>query len=237
MLSAACRSRAGRFAVSLAVMTSPTPLPAIAHQRYSPIVDQNGIGSATGCAGAGLMGSAPFSASAAEAAPYDYDYAVALYSGATRRDTLAGYYPPSDTGSSLVAVAKELHARGAIGGYVTGTTVEALLEMLQSGPVMVGTVWLSYMDRPTALGFVRISGSVMGGHAYLCREYAPDGADPENAVLTFDNCWGTAWGPLGGRFKMRVRDMRSLCLRGAELVGATPPGSTPAATPNVLIGA
>lgn len=216
-------------------MTTPTTYPAVTHERFSPITDQGNVGSATGHAGAGLMGTHPLSSSVDEAAQYNYDYAVALYSGATRRDTLAGSYPPNDTGSSCIAVAKELYARSSIGGYLTGATVEALLEMLQTSPVMIGSVWLSYMDRPTAAGFVRVTGSVMGGHAYVCRAYEP-GATLDDGVLTCSNCWGSAWGPLGGEFKLRIRDLRTLIARGIEMVGVVPTGQTPEVTPNTLLG-
>lgn len=204
-------------------MTTPT-YSAVSWTRHGPILDQGSLGSGPAHAGAGMLGSEPFAHDADDAAPYNLAYVNQLYSDATRRDILSGTWPPTDTGTTNVAVCKVLVARGLLAGYQYSgatNTVEALLGGLQRCPVLVGTLWYSAMNRPDAAGFVRVSGTLEGGNQYLCREYVP-GTSLDLGVLTFDNCWGTGWG-LGGSFKMRVADMRLLLSRGGDVVAPIPP--------------
>lgn len=193
---------------------------AVAHPRYTRILDQGQLGSCTGNAGTGLLGTEPFCVSASTGAVFDEAYAVKLYSDATRRDDVPGHYPPMDTGSSGLAIAKVLKARGLIAGYRHAFSVTGLLSALQLGPVIIGTVWLSGMDEPDARGFVSISGSVQGGHEYLCREFEP-GATLDDGVLTLDNSWGSGWGD-NGRFRMHVRDMAYLLGQQGDVVAPIP---------------
>lgn len=197
------RSRA--FAVS----ADATAVKAVRHTRHAPILDQGQLGSCTGNAGIGALSCSPYTRTKRQAAKYNEAAAVELYSAATQRDDVPGAYPPMDTGSSGLAIAKVLYARGVISGYQHAFSIDAVLTALQRVPVLIGTVWLSGMDQPDERGFVSTTGTVQGGHEYLLREYQPSRVSPEDGVLTFDNSWGTGWG-LEGRFKMRVSQLRYL---------------------------
>lgn len=161
-------------------------------QRLSPILNQGNLGSCTGNAMAGWLGCAPHCATVADAARYDEALAVKLYSAATRIDAFTGIYPPEDSGSSGLAVAKAAKRAGLISGYSWAFTTRGLLHALQSGPVIVGTAFLEEMERPGQDGAVIVAGAMMGGHEYLVRGY-----DAERGHLICDNSWGSSWGIMG----------------------------------------
>ncbi|MGH3784259.1 MAG: hypothetical protein ACRDRO_27470 [Pseudonocardiaceae bacterium] len=66
-------------------------------------------------------------------------FAVMLYSDATRVDPYPGSYPPSDTGSSGLAICKILASRGTIRGYQGARSADGFLTLLQAGPVRLRT--------------------------------------------------------------------------------------------------
>ena len=81
---------------------------------------------------------------------------------------------------------------------------------LQTGPVIVGTVWTTPMFTPDPAGFVHPRGQVEGGHEYLVRG-CHLGATPDDQYLICDNSWGEGWNPaFGGGFKIRLRDWETL---------------------------
>jgi hypothetical protein len=182
-------------------------------QRRTPILDQGQLGSCTGNAGTGTLGtdSAGRTAStsvtispAGAAASHglftagqhllDEQFAVGLYSLATALDGIAGTYPPDDTGSSGLGVAKALKAIGLAAGYTHGFSIAALNSALQSGPVLIGIPWLNSMFNPAAGGRIPVdqSSGVAGGHELeLCRYDAGTGE------YWIANSWGTSWGQQG----------------------------------------
>lgn len=199
------RSLAYAIERDLAALFRATPPPTpVEWKRHSPILDQGSTGSCTGNAMAGWLGTEPNSANATAAARWDEAAAVALYSLATRLDHFPGNYPPDDTGSSGLAVAKAAQRDGLIGGYGWARTTLGLLHALARGPVIVGTVWLSGMDDPDANGYVTTEGDVRGGHEYLIRGWD---VDPHTGrpYLTADNSWSDQWG-ISGSFRIWLHD-------------------------------
>jgi hypothetical protein len=71
-------------------------------ERKIPILDQGDLGSCTGNATVGVLGTEPYFSllSADQQASLSEDLAVAIYSGGTQRDTFPGVYPPEDTSTS-----------------------------------------------------------------------------------------------------------------------------------------
>ena len=180
-------------------------LKSVQHERVIPVLDQGSLGMCTGAASTGAVGTAPlFTALPADHPTLDIDYARGVYSDATRVDPFPGEYPPDDTGSDGLSVAKVLKNRGLISGYLHATSLSAMQAALQDTPVIVGTYWYSGMDEPDAKGFVSVTGSVRGGH-----EYEVVGIDVDAEVFTCVNSWGTSFG-LGGYFKVRFADMDRL---------------------------
>jgi hypothetical protein len=85
------------------------------------ILDQGKLGSCTGNAGTGAVGTQPFYHQvgknvlpAVDDASAGEQFAVKLYSDATKADAIPDSYPPDDTGSSGLAICKVLNARGTI---------------------------------------------------------------------------------------------------------------------------
>jgi hypothetical protein len=205
-------------------------LSSIDHERYIPILDQGQIGSCTGNAGTGCMGSEPFwemgqtYLSPTDATADETD-AVDLYSDATKSDPYEGEYPPTDTGSDGLSVAKVLLARGDISGYEHTFTFEAFLTALAAQPVIVGTEWREDQFTPDSDGRLHITGAVAGGHEYLMRKL-----DVENRRVWMDQSWGSEWG-VDGRAYFTYDDFEELLIGAQGDCTVFTPISVPAPTP------
>lgn len=175
--------------------------------HHAPILDQGNLGSCTGNAMAQLLNTDPFAASrtAVKAGYLTEDDAVTLYHDATVLDGYPGTYPPDDTGSSGLGVAKAAKKERFIKSYNHAFGLAHFLTALQLQPVIVGTDWTNGMFKPNKKGFVRPTGSVAGGHEYLAL-----GVDYAAKAITFLNSWSSGWGPLGGRFLMTFTDFDKL---------------------------
>jgi hypothetical protein len=190
-------------------------------ERVLAILDQGQLGSCTGNAGAGALGTQPFYDAvgnnvlpAAGDAQAGEDFAVQLYSDATELDPYPGSYPPDDTGSSGLAICKVLKARGVIKGYRWARSPYGLLRLLQAGPVLQGMPWHEAFFTPDADGFIDAdptwpSSNLAGGHEIEAIGVELDDSDAFNSAIVYANSWGTGWG-LEGRFKMRLRTYEQL---------------------------
>lgn len=156
------------------------------HQRNVPIFDQGDLGSCTGNAAVGCISTTPYTAHGDEA------MAVAVYSEATHLDNIGGVYPPTDTGSSGLAVMKALKKRGLIKSYTHTFSLSSTLKALVLRPGITGITWLSGCDNPDSTGLVHYSGYVRGGH-----EIELIGLDAEKQLVWFANSWGASWGKAG----------------------------------------
>jgi hypothetical protein len=99
----------------------------------------------------------------------DEDYAVQLYSDATKIDPYSGTYPPTDTGSDGLTIAKVLVSRKLITKYEHIFSLDAAKAAITRGPFITGVNWYDGMFYPDSRGIVKISGSVAGGHEFLVR--------------------------------------------------------------------
>ena len=206
-------------------------LKTVLHERKIPVLDQGNLGSCTGNAATGALGTAPlFDALPTDHPVLDETFAVKVYSIATGLDDYPGSYPPDDTGSDGLSVAKAVKQLGLISGFLHATTLPAMQNAIQDAPVIAGTVWTDAMFNPDSNGFVHPTGSVAGGH-----EYEVIGADMEGKFFTCVNSWGTSWG-LNGLFKISFADMANLlsqqgdCTQFVPLTVA-PPTPTPVPVP------
>jgi hypothetical protein len=192
------------------------PLRSQQWERVLAVLDQGHLGSCTGNAGTGALGTQPFygavghtvlpppgDAAAAE------EFAVRLYADATVVDGYPGTYPPDDTGSSGLAICKVLKSRGTINGYRFAQSAYGFLRLLQNGPVLQGMPWYNAFFTPDPQGFIDSdsnwpSSGVAGGHEVEAVGVELDTSNAFNSVITYVNSWGTGWGD-SGRFKMRLR--------------------------------
>lgn len=213
---------------------SGPPITAIEWPRQIPILDQGQVGSCTGNATVGALGTDPDHASLAAllaaGLTLDEAEAVLIYSDAERLDGGKGY-PPEDNGSSGLSVAKVAKTLGYIAGYLHCTSIAACFTAIKTGPFIVGTNWLTGMDTPDKTGLVHASGTVRGGHEYLCRGY-----DPTTDRWKFDNSWGESFGA-GGSFFYTTADFTKLLAAQGDatvlLPLTTPPAPTPSPSPDV----
>lgn len=211
--------------------------------RRIPVLDQGQTGSCTGNAGTGLLGTdsaarqgqtvVTITAAAAAAShgrftagvhALDETFARSLYSLATVLDAVPGQYPPTDTGSSGLGVAKALKALGLASGYGHAFSLAALTSALQSGPVMIGIPWLNSMFEPAADGRIVVdrSSGVAGGHEIELNRY--DGA----GHYWITNSWGTSWGT-GGSGYLTSTDLAWLLSQQGDVT--VPAWITPAPAP------
>ncbi len=197
--------------------TTGIAINSIRWQRQIPIFDQGRLGSCTGNAGLGCLGTAPFypTVQSETIYPFTEPGAVKVYSAATKIDGAAGEYPPTDTGSDGLSVAKVLQKAGLIAGYQHTFTLDDALKALQVVPLIVGTVFLSNMENPNSDGLVSTTGSVLGGHEYIADEY-----DQQRGWIGFQNSWGPSWG-LNGRFYMQAEDFGGLLKKRGDVVAFT----------------
>jgi hypothetical protein len=180
--------------------------------------DQGEIGSCTGNAMGALLMTGPFAETTRKIAERDITEAecIELYKLATTLDRIPGEFPPEDTGSSGLAVAKAAKKMGLISAYHHAFTMRAALKALQSGPVITGFGWYDSFDEPDADGFVYVKpGSVVrGGHEVMVHkliiEHLRNGdIDEEISYIELRNSWGLGFG-INGDFKMSLKTWRYL---------------------------
>lgn len=218
-------------------------LVSVRHERFIPVLNQGSLGSCTGNAAEGAIGSgdlypalpANLPARPTGDADVDENQAVALYSAATSLDSYAGEYPPDDTGSDGLSVAKAALAAGLISGYTHATSLDAALTALAQRPVIAGINWYSSFDEPDRSGRIAIKRGayVRGGH-----EICLDELDVERRLIGFTNSWGSSWG-LEGRAFISWDDFERLLSEDGDVTAFVPlsePAPQPTPTPDEPTG-
>jgi Papain family cysteine protease len=189
--------------------------------RVLPILDQGKLGSCTGNAGTGALGTEPFyTTTGVNVLPPTTDelacegFAVKLYEDATVVDGYPGEYPPDDTGSSGLAICKVLRTRNTISGYRFARSAHGFLQLLQRGPVLQGMPWYDAFFTPDSSAFIDSdpswqSSRLAGGHEVEAVGVDIDSKDVFDSVITYANSWSTGWGD-AGYFRMRLRTYEQL---------------------------
>jgi hypothetical protein len=184
--------------------------------RHIPILDQSdlhaqgihvegdpdALGSCTGNTGVDLLGTDPFFNTVGSQLALQLrdsrnaeHYAIDLYAQASKLDGVDGDWPPVDGGSTGLAIAKALVARGLFDTYLHPFGLTPLLTALQSQPVMVGMNWYESMFEPRANGTMEVRGEIAGGHEILF-----DAVYMEQRMIRFPNHWTAEWGDAGYGF-------------------------------------
>lgn len=174
----------------------------VLHHRYGDVFDQGDLGSCTGNACAGAINTVPIRDKAIETHSLKEVDAVDLYELATTLDDVPGQYPPDDTGSSGLAVAKAAQQKGYITDYQHAFSVDAALAALQIGPIIIGIAWYEGYDSPDATGLVQKTGQIRGGHEIEVKGFQL-ASDLIDSLLIAENSWGLSYG-LSGIFNFTV---------------------------------
>lgn len=186
--------------------------------RHIGILDQGDTGSCTGNAKTGQLGSDPFFPVLPAGHPaLDETFARdTMYHWATVLDGYPGTWKPDDTGSDGTAVSQGSKQLGFESGYTHATTVQAMADALQHGPVIIGINWYEGFDNPDSSGLVKISGSVRGGHEIVVR-----GVKITERRFRPDNSWSAAWGDQGS-FEFSWDDMDRLLSEQGDCTVSVP---------------
>jgi hypothetical protein len=100
---------------------------------------------------------------------------------------------PPQEGSSVLAGAKTVTEQGHLIEYRWAFGLNDLLDTLsQFGPAVLGINWYSGMMNPDNAGWIRPTGSIVGGHAILAV-----GINVEHKAVMLHNSWGPEWGLAG----------------------------------------
>jgi len=187
-------------------------LKTVTHRHYGPALDQGSIGSCTGNAAADALNTVPLRRGRRLLTEVD---AQDLYHQATILDGFPGTWPPTDTGSSGLAVAKASVKAGWVGSYTHAFGLDQALAALVLAPVIVGTNWHQDMFTPDPAGYLHPTGAVAGGH-----EYALVGLDVKRKRVTMLNSWGPSWGR-NGRAYLTFTDLGQLLADQGDVVALT----------------
>lgn len=172
-------------------------------------LDQGNVGACVGYTGANWMQNSPTRTTV------DNLTGLRLYHECKKIDGI-----PTVEGTYARALLSVLKDQGRVKRYLWAQQPGDLKSWILSvGPVLVGTTWRQGMFNPDANGFVRPTGSVVGGHEYLVRGYS----NPRDAYRC-RNSWGRGWGigggnqwaGNGGEFWIKRDDLELLIWGGGE---------------------
>jgi len=169
---------------------------------HGAVLDQGEVGSCTGNAAVEVLMTGPYYDHLQHV--YTEDDALKVYERATQIDRIPGRYPPTDTGSSGLAVMKACREFAWITAYHHCFSLDAALRALMLGPVITGVVWYESMFKPDSDGTVHIAGSIAGGH-----EFTVLGYDSKREAVRCLNHWTPQWGD-GGYFWLKAADWNTL---------------------------
>lgn len=222
-------SRSARYPFRPATVRDLT---SVLWHRDIAVLDQGNLGSCTGNALVGAVGTDPiYPTLPSNHVALDEALAVKVYSLATSLDSYPGQYPPNDTGSDGLDACKAAVQLGLISGYTHATDVTSMQQALMQQPVIIGINWYSSFDNPSSNGTVSISSNayVRGGH-----EVEVLGMDPGTGMFLAENSWGPDWG-FNGTFQFSFDTMTRLLAEGGDCTVPqalnNPPTPTPTPTP------
>lgn len=123
---------------------------------------------------------------------------------------------PTYYGTSVRAGCKVLQAKGLVGSYLWGTSLDDVLDaVLAKGPVVMGTDWWTGFFTPDVSGLVKPTGVVEGGHAWMIY-----GANRTTGMVSCRNSWGAGWGR-NGTFRVSFDTLSQLIAAYGEAMLAT----------------
>jgi hypothetical protein len=161
----------------------------------APILNQGSIGGCVGWTGADILNTDMFKPvrDKFNKGQYFTDAdGLRFYELATRCDSIPGNYPPDDTGSSGLGLAKALTKLGLIDKYEHGFGMDHLFSGIMTQPIAMGTLWTNDMFNPDSEGIVHVGqltdSNIAGGHEWMLR-----GIDMERELGLARNHWAANW--------------------------------------------
>lgn len=190
----------------------------VTHERFVPIFNQGDLGSCVPNAGEGCLGTGKFYATVKDRLDFSQPEIQGYYRKMTRADTFAGAWEPDDTGTDGLACATVFKTDKLISGYQHAFSLNAMLDALQAGPVIIGINWYDSMFYPDSNGFVKVaSGSgLAGGH-----EIVVDRFNADEGYVDWPNSWDYDWG-IEGRGKMTLATLGRLLSENGDVTIFTP---------------
>lgn len=178
---------------------APTPYKAWA---TSTVFDQGSASSCTTQACIGMLRTSPNTRQFTDWSKYNDDAERdALYQASKDYDPWPG---SNYDGTSTDAPFKLLRERGTISAWKWLFGEAEVREWVTwYGPCVVGTEWLNNMFEPLN-GWLNVSGSVAGGHAWRIVQYSAT-----RSAYRMVNSWGKSWGQ-SGRAWIHQGDLDSL---------------------------
>lgn len=174
-------------------------LPEYKYWKPGRILDQGQEGACVGFAWAGWRNCTPVR----ERQQFDDSYGQSVYHRATDMDEWPGNWQ-NYSGTSNQAGAKVMVADGALQTYGWAYNYDDIVAWLKTfGPVVLTMPWHQGMYQTDKKGFIRPTGSVVGGHAMVCYGVNKYGH------LRVQNSWGTDFGQ-GGRAWITKEDWLTL---------------------------
>lgn len=175
-----------------------------------PILDQGNTSSCVGHAGTRYLTSHPVVNPFID--PFE------LYREAQKVDEWPGEEPAYE-GTSVRALFRVLKARGLVSGYRWAFDCETVVShLLTTGPVVMGTDWTYDMMDGDRWGYIRPTGRMAGGHAYLLIGASRIKKDPLTGKLgavRIINSWGGNWNQRGKAW-MTFADLDKLIKANGE---------------------
>lgn len=191
------------------------------HADEAPILDQGQVGGCVGFTGADILNTDFFRSVRNQHNSGNYfndDDGLRFYHDATVSDSYPGTYPPNDTGSSGLGLAKALKKAGFITRYKHCFAWRSFQTAVQSQPVALGTVWTNSMFKPDKNGVLKVGtindANIAGGHEYMAR-----GISYTRGLVLCRNHWNATWdtseaykdgGKVPGEFWITFADMQKL---------------------------
>lgn len=176
---------------------------------HGQVLDQGDLGSCTGNSAVEVLMTGPYFDHLGKV--FVESDAVKVYEVATKLDRIPGFYPPTDTGSSGLAVMKACKTFGWVGAYHHAFSLTHALQSLMLGPVITGVTWYEEMFKPDKDGTVHPGGTIAGGH-----EFTVLGYDSQREAVRCLNHWTATWGD-GGYFWLKTADWGELLKDGGDV--------------------
>lgn len=167
--------------------------------------DQGNLGACVGASWRNWLQAAPVMTKIGEGPTWRQ-----IYDQAQILDPFPGQ-EPEVSGSTVRAGAQALQQWGYIQSYVWADTIAtAKAFILQNGPVVFGTNWLSGMMTPDGNNVIHATGGVQGGHAYLVT-----GFSSRKGCFRIHNSWSRQWGWNGSAY-ISEADLTKVFAQGGE---------------------